>query len=640
MTPKTLSKSDFQLASTCEQKLIYKKRGYPTAGDSDGYMQMLSEGGYVVGKMATLLYEDGREISAETTEDCVNQTRDWLDHTAQGILFEAAILSNQKLVRIDILEKTGNRLHLIEVKAKSFDSTATEAKILEDIDEYIDDVAYQYMVLKEAYSDFEIECSLLMPDKSKATSIDGLAGWFRVLPNQKSTNETDLEIEELPARQRPNFRRPQVEFIYENDPNRETYIQRLRDEGILSTLDITLKVSERQVEIAAMADRFLEILNQENIGKSAPLCKACKACEFNPSNATPNGYLECWGDLGKTTPHIFDLYYGGNLGNYMYLNELIDKRKVSLYDIEFERLKNAKGKLTERGQRQKLQIEYTRSGREWKSEDLPRIIKGFEYPLHFIDFETYTGAIPFHQGMRPYETIAFQWSCHTITEPGSAPVHSEWIHTGSEYPEPNEYPNIEFARTLMQQIGNEGTPFMWASHENTVLRSILERMEAQSHPDLALRKWLTGMTHFASKTKDRSRDRKGRLVDMNKLTAQYYFHPDMKGKTSIKKVLPAVWTAHPNLHDVEAFRDYAPTEFEQGLIDPYETLVAVNPGPDWKDAEEVIRGGTAAMRAYQRIRFDHALNDTDRQELRNQLLQYCKLDTMAMVIIAHHWGLK
>ena len=143
MTEKTLSKSDFQLASTCEQKLLYKKRGYPTAGDSDGYMQMLSEGGYMVGKMATLLYEDGREISAETTEDCVNQTRDWLDHTAQGILFEAAILSNQKLVRIDILEKTGNRLHLIEVKAKSFDSTATEAKILEDIDEYIDDVAYQ-----------------------------------------------------------------------------------------------------------------------------------------------------------------------------------------------------------------------------------------------------------------------------------------------------------------------------------------------------------------------------------------------------------------------------------------------------------------------------------------------------------------
>jgi len=35
MTENTLSKSDFQLASTCEQKLLYKKRDYPTAGDSD-----------------------------------------------------------------------------------------------------------------------------------------------------------------------------------------------------------------------------------------------------------------------------------------------------------------------------------------------------------------------------------------------------------------------------------------------------------------------------------------------------------------------------------------------------------------------------------------------------------------------------
>lgn len=642
MTAKTLSKSDFQLASTCEQKLIYKKRGYPTAGDSDGYMQMLSEGGYVVGKMATLLYEDGREISAETTEDCVNQTRDWLAHTAQGILFEAAILSNQKLVRIDILEKTGNRLHLIEVKAKSHDSDDVKESA-KKLKKYIDDVAYQFLVLKEAYPDFEIECSLLMPDKSKATSIDGLAGWFRVLPNQKSTNETDLEIEELPARQRPTFRRPQVEFIYENDPNRDTYIQRLRDEGILSTLEITLKVRERQVEIAAMADRFLEILNQETIGKAAPLCKACKACEFNPSNATPNGYLECWDDLGKTTPHIFDLYYGGSIGHHTkgyYLDQLIHEKKVSLFDIDFEKLKNSEGVYSSRGERQILQITQTRQNQEWLSPELNAQMQNWNYPLHFIDFETYTGAIPFHQGMRPYETIAFQWSCHTITKKGAAPIHSQWIHTGSEFPDPNEYPNIEFARTLMQQIGNEGTPFMWASHENTVLRSILERMEAQSHPDLALRKWLTGMTHFASKTKDRSRDRKGRLVDMNKLTAQYYFHPDMKGRTSIKKVLPAVWSAHRYLHEVIAFRDYAPTEFEQGLIDPYETLVAVNPGPDWKDAEEVIRGGTAAMRAYQRIRFDHALNDTDRQELRNQLLQYCKLDTMAMVIIAHHWGLK
>ena len=29
-----------------------------------------------------------------------------------------------------------------------------------------------------------------------------------------------------------------------------------------------------------------------------------------------------------------------------------------------------------------------------------------------------------------------------------------------------------------------------------------------------------------------------------------------------------------------------------------------------------------------------------KNEIKRQLIEYCKLDTMAMVIIAHHWGLK
>jgi hypothetical protein len=56
-----LSKSDFQLASNCSQKLLYKKRGYPTSNDSNEYMKMLAEGGYVVGHMATMLYLEGVE---------------------------------------------------------------------------------------------------------------------------------------------------------------------------------------------------------------------------------------------------------------------------------------------------------------------------------------------------------------------------------------------------------------------------------------------------------------------------------------------------------------------------------------------------------------------------------------------------
>ncbi len=61
---------------------------------------------------------------------------------------------------------------------------------------------------------------------------------------------------------------------------------------------------------------------------------------------------------------------------------------------------------------------------------------------------------------------------------------------------------------------------------------------------------------------------------------------------------------------------------------------------DSENDSDVVKGGTAAMRAYYRIRFDDELSLQQKEELKRQLLQYCKLDTMAMVIIAYHWGLK
>jgi len=171
---------------------------------------------------------------------------------------------------------------------------------------------------------------------------------------------------------------------------------------------------------------------------------------------------------------------------------------------------------------------------------------------------------------------------------------------------------------------------MWATHENTVLRTIMNQMEIYGKQDQTLNNWLFDITS--------DDDREGRLVDMNKMTQEHYFHPYIKGKTSIKKVLPAVWSHHTYLHQVEHFKDYVPDEFLGGILDPYDTLTSGLNEAEWDD--EVVSGGTAAMRAYHRIRFDESLTEKQKDELRFQLLQYCKLDTMAMVIIAYHWGIK
>ena len=102
-----LSKSDFILAQSCATKLYYKKKGYPTSVESDDFMDYLAEGGYLVGKLATILYPEG--ISIDTGGDqtkAVELTNKYLQQE-NVTLFEAAVEVGGKLIRIDILEKKG-----------------------------------------------------------------------------------------------------------------------------------------------------------------------------------------------------------------------------------------------------------------------------------------------------------------------------------------------------------------------------------------------------------------------------------------------------------------------------------------------------------------------------------------------------
>ena len=224
--------------------------------------------------------------------------------------------------------------------------------------------------------------------------------------------------------------------------------------------------------------------------------------------------------------------------------------------------------------------------------------------------------------------IAFQWSCHTIHKPGEEPVHNEWINTEQSFP------NFRFAESLMKQIGDKGTPLMWATHENTVLRAILGQMDVFGYENEVLKDWLSNTT------KDDDMGREGRLVDMNAFTFQHYFHPYMKGKTSIKKTLPAIWNYHPYLHEIPWFKIYCKTDEAGNILDPYQTLkqIFADQSPEdilaGKELEEVVKEGSAAMKAYRDMMYG---DPSQKDKIKRQLLEYCKLDTMAMVIIWEHW---
>jgi len=616
-----LSKSDFILASSCPKKLVYKKAGYPTANDTNEYLQMLAKGGYIVGLYAQLMFPDGIEVQGGSPERTAAETKRLLAENENIVLFEASFNSGDKIVRTDILEKKGNELHIIEVKSVSHDSEEDSSSQRKKLQEYVLDLGYQTFVVKEAFPDYSIRSSLFIPDKSKRTSIEGLGGWFHIYEGKGVKDE----IEELSAQQKPRFTKPDVRFAYEDHPERESKLALMREDCLLSLKSCDEEINNILPGVKSSAEKYLDILRNGIQPTDYAINKGCKECEFRTGpDVFPNGFKECWGALADPDPHIFDLYYGGAIGHHtkgFYLDDLIRQGQTSFQSIDTNRFLNAKGELGSRGERQMLQYQQTLARTEYLNPHLCDELNALRYPLHFIDFETYMSALPHHEGMRPYEKITFQWSCHTIPAPGADLIHREYLNDGFAYP------NFTFAERLMDCIETSGTPLMWSSFENTTLRQVLEQMDDFGYRNDKLQDWLLQIT------KDTTENRPGRFVDMNELCLKYYFHPEMKGKTSIKKVLPAVWNNSPWLHDDPWFSEYSPLEGTS--LNPYDRLV------DFAldlESDEVVNDGTGAMMAYHDMMYGPSSTDpVKRKQIRQSLLNYCKLDTMAMVMIWKYW---
>jgi len=130
-----------------------------------------------------------------------------------------------------------------------------------------------------------------------------------------------------------------------------------------------------------------------------------------------------------------------------------------------------------------------------------------------------------------------------------------------------------------------------------------------------------------------------KVVDMIDLAKPHYFHPMMKGRLSIKYVLPATWSGSPDLWQDPDFAGYYAPGPDGKPANPYDTLPPLPFGEEEGDEAEAVREGTGAIRAYQELLYGVSAAHPDKKEAwRQSLLQYCKLDTAAMVIIYRHWA--
>lgn len=617
---RTLSKSDFKVGMSCSTKLFYKEMGgYASTMDNDPYLQLLAEGGYMIEQLAKARYPDGVEGSrtGDITRDAAATSTTLLARDAT--IFEATLLNGRRLARVDILQRRGNTLRLIEVKSKSYDSDEDRRRadagkpsifwtarkplaISSDWYEYIADVTYQTMLLESLFPQFRVEPYLCLVDKSAVAGIDRLPEYFTIEREARADGRTKL----VTAR-----------FTGDADIAKAA--------PLTVELRVTDEVNSLRADVETTVTGLLTSYEPELHRSKPKIGLKCRDCEYRVkasdiAEGQRNGFAECWGDLASVTPSVLDVYYASLMkdSNGLVAERLIAQRTPGVHDIPDDLVGElSAGSVT--AQRQAVQISHTKRGTEFVGPEIRESISGVSYPLHFIDFEAARIAVPFHSGMRPYGLLAFQWSVHTIDAPSAPLRHQEWINTS------HDWPNEQFFRSLHAAIGTNGTVLTWSPFEVSTLRNVRDELAARGALSDDLGNWITGLVH----------DVKGpgpRILDMHKLTKSDYFHPGMQGRTSIKVVLDSLWKSDASMR--RQFADIAGREGDP-LVGPYASLAPVVIA----GVSQSVAEGTGAIRAYEAMMFGAERNDPEVQESwRQLLLEYCKLDTLAMVLIWEYWN--
>lgn len=645
-----LTKSRFKLALECPTKLFYtgKTEVYPDRKGEDEFLQALAEGGFQVGELAKLMFPGGIEITARTHDEQVAETERLLQRN-QVTLFEAAIRHGNLFARVDVLRKVGSKIELIEVKAKSFDSRTSgdfrgaRGVIDSGMKPYLQDVAFQRHVLGLAYPQWRASSFLMLADKAKTCSVDGLNQRFRI---RRVDGRPMVTV--TPGTDKHTIGTPVLTCVNVDDLVDQILRDPIEAPGVTGTLS----------ELAA---RWAEHY-QTDTRIPPSLGAQCAKCEFRADTAEPHkrsGFHECWRAAGGFTEADFAQGTVLDLWNFRGKQALIDKGVLRLADIPLDALGDQPGADgLSRDQRQAMQVTGQWPGRSDFYIDAPlmrREMDRWVFPLHFIDFETARVAIPFFAGQRPYANIAFQFSHHVVEADGRVEHRSQFLSTT-----PGRKPNYDFVRALQTALGTTGTVLMWSPHENTTLNAILEELERDPAPPPDASDLDAFIRSLTTRKTDKGNVIAGgrAMVDLCRLAEKAFFHPATKGSNSIKKVLPAVMQSSDYLKQRYSLPIYGGKggivslnfvdqvwwqQVNGNVVDPYRLLPPVFSdlprsaveALEADDGLEIAQGG-AATTAYARLQFED-IAPQERLSTEKALLRYCELDTLAMVMVFQAW---
>ncbi len=203
-------------------------------------------------------------------------------------------------------------------------------------------------------------------------------------------------------------------------------------------------------------------------------------------------------------------------------------------------------------------------------EAIKETLNELSFPLYFFDYEGYSSAIPRFDGFGAYEQVPFQYSLHILHEDGKM-EHKEYLIT-----EPTGDLTLPLIERMREDFGDEGSVISWYKSYESQRNNKL----AELHPEHAV---------FLENLNDRMFD----LMEI--FSKNLYVDADFKGSASIKNVLP--------------------------VLVPELSYKALG-----------IQKGDQAVERWERM-IDSVTPQEEKEQIAADLLEYCKLDTLAMVKI-------
>jgi hypothetical protein len=206
-----------------------------------------------------------------------------------------------------------------------------------------------------------------------------------------------------------------------------------------------------------------------------------------------------------------------------------------------------------------------------ESGKIKRFVESLPYPLYFLDFETMQLAVPQFEGTKVYQQITFQYSLHIIEKEGGELIHKE--HLGIS--------GSDTRRALAEQLCKD-IPM------NVCTLAYNKAFECTRIKELA--EWFPDLAEHLMNIHDNIKDL---LVPF---AAGQYYLPSMGGSFSIKRVLPSLFPNDSSL--------------------------------DYHNLDSKVQNGSDAMNIFPQIQF---MSPEEQKQARTALLNYCCLDTLAMV---------